>query len=49
MKYTKKWMVVTYVEEVENNSNYSNLEKIVKQDNITEDQKQICTIILLKK
>ena len=39
MKYTKKWIVVPYVEEVENNSNYSNLEKIVKQDNITEDQK----------
>ena len=39
MKYTKKWMVVPFVEEEENNTKYSKLERIVKQDDITEDQR----------
>ena len=39
MKYTKKWMVVPYVEEEETDKNYSNLEKIIRQNNITDEQK----------
>ena len=39
MKYTKKWMVVPYVEEEETDKNYSNLEIIIRQNNITDEQK----------
>ena len=39
MKYTKKWMVVPYDEEEETDKNYANLEKIIRQNNITDEQK----------
>ena len=39
MKFTKKWMVVPYVEAEETDKNYVNLETIIRQNNITDEQK----------
>ena len=39
MRFTKKWMVVPFVEQQDDNENFSKLEKIIQSSSITDEEK----------
>ena len=39
MRFTKKWMVAPFVEQQDDNKNFSKLEKIIHSSSITDEEK----------